>query len=486
MTSIDDLPDEILLELFKLIPIKDVVHSVSLTCRRWREVALESALWRVYTQQKFPYQFKRDLPRIVQGGDGFLKYYQQVVSVSRRILHGIPNDSFTVPRRLEATTGRCFGVQVVDPFHHFGARNLGMHFMGAGEESGLRLWDENRDLVLNERFGTGLFDVYADYTTPGRFCASSFDGFAYLFELAPPGKNDDIEYMKPKELKELLHKNNFSSSDCFERSELVAKCRKLGLAKPKWRLKRIAECGQHVQPAVTARSYPSCLISSGFDGLIKLYDTSNVTSNTFSKLEAKWTFSLSRQNGPVPVNCFVYNQISGLLVSGSNDALLQVVDINQSKVANAGHLNHPGTVHNPVIKRSLTGHEHWIWSLTSWNAQDPQDLTTLVSGSVDRTIRVWDIRESKPCVGSISGFAGPIPGLQVTRDCIFAASFDGTIRVFDKRMVIGSNGHDRGLLNTFDSYHQNLARLSVGPSQGEPEYIAAACQHSDIHVLKFT
>jgi WD40 repeat protein len=70
-------------------------------------------------------------------------------------------------------------------------------------------------------------------------------------------------------------------------------------------------------------------------------------------------------------------------------------------------------------ERTLLGHKGHILSLAQW-----QDK--LVSGSVDRRVRVWDVGTGAH-VATLAGLAGPVRGLAAHGDRLFGASHDGKI-----------------------------------------------------------
>jgi WD40 repeat protein len=86
--------------------------------------------------------------------------------------------------------------------------------------------------------------------------------------------------------------------------------------------------------------------------------------------------------GPVvqhvsPVYCVAFSPVVGsnMLVSGCNDSIVRLWDVSGI---------------NPQLLRELHGHSNWIWSV----AFSP-DGSQLVSGSWDKTVRLWSVASGK-------------------------------------------------------------------------------------------
>ncbi|KAI0668564.1 WD40-repeat-containing domain protein [Trametes maxima] len=94
-----------------------------------------------------------------------------------------------------------------------------------------------------------------------------------------------------------------------------------------------------------------------------------------------------------------------VLISGSLDNTIKVWDIETGKV-----------------QRTLFGHIEGVWAVAS-------DKLRLVSGSHDRTIKVWS-REEGNCTATLVGHRGAVTCLALGEDKIVSGSDDGDVRVW--------------------------------------------------------
>ncbi|KAI0637335.1 WD40-repeat-containing domain protein [Trametes polyzona] len=94
-----------------------------------------------------------------------------------------------------------------------------------------------------------------------------------------------------------------------------------------------------------------------------------------------------------------------VLISGSLDNTIKVWDIDTGKV-----------------QRTLFGHIEGVWAVAS-------DKLRLVSGSHDRTIKVWS-REEGNCTATLVGHRGAVTCLALGEDKIVSGSDDGDVRVW--------------------------------------------------------
>lgn len=97
-----------------------------------------------------------------------------------------------------------------------------------------------------------------------------------------------------------------------------------------------------------------------------------------------------------------------------------------------------------------TGHFKEIVSI----APDP-DLPFAATGSMDRTIRLWDT-ESRTEIGTLFGNAEGVRAVGITRELIVSGGNDGTVRLWDRR--------SGNLVKTFDTREDTVYAMAVSRS----------------------
>jgi WD40 repeat protein len=99
------------------------------------------------------------------------------------------------------------------------------------------------------------------------------------------------------------------------------------------------------------------------------------------------------------------------VVSGSNDKTLRVWDID-----------------NGECLQEFKGHEDWVSTVAVINEQK------VVSGSRDKTLRVWDIH-SGVCLQKLKGHKGPVNAVAVINEhTVVSGSSDRTLRIWNLNM----------------------------------------------------
>jgi F-box/WD-40 domain protein MET30 len=97
---------------------------------------------------------------------------------------------------------------------------------------------------------------------------------------------------------------------------------------------------------------------------------------------------------------------SPIIISGSLDNTIKVWDMNTGKCI-----------------RTLFGHVEGVWSLA-------YDSLRILSGSHDKTVRVWDLVSGK-CMHALEGHSGPVTAVALSDTKIISTSDDGDIRIWD-------------------------------------------------------
>lgn len=124
------------------------------------------------------------------------------------------------------------------------------------------------------------------------------------------------------------------------------------------------------------------LYSCGMDGSVRVWDIESLSNIR--------TMSSGVESVP---KCLSYSRLSGLLVSGHTDKIIRVWDPRVQDDENQG---------GSIVKLRLASHKNWVTSV-QWS---PESLYTLVSGSLDGTVKVWDIRSTNSALYSLSKKSG--------------------------------------------------------------------------------
>ena len=101
----------------------------------------------------------------------------------------------------------------------------------------------------------------------------------------------------------------------------------------------------------------------------------------------------------------VVKRTKPVLISGSLDNTIKIWDLETGKAS-----------------QTLFGHIEGVWAVAS-------DKLRLVSGSHDRTVKVW-AREEGRCVATLVGHRGAVTCLALGEDKIVSGSDDGDVRIW--------------------------------------------------------
>jgi len=78
-----------------------------------------------------------------------------------------------------------------------------------------------------------------------------------------------------------------------------------------------------------------------------------------------------------------------------------------------------------VVKMTLSSHSGWVTS-AAWS---PSSNFTIVSGSHDQTLKVWDIRSSTP-LHTIAAHEGKVLAVDWVKDYIMSGGTDNKMKLF--------------------------------------------------------
>lgn len=268
-----------------------------------------------------------------------------------------------------------------------------------GDGVEIRIWDLKKKrcehTITSDR--SGYLGMHFDEKS-SRLVTGNFSGTLRIWDMNIP-KLRNPEQVSVKDLKDMMRLKSVDFSDCFEKSELFerAKCSGALQAVPC----RVTLEG-HSGAILGIDTYDNLMISSGHDGVIRAWDFTT----------GKSRFVMPGHEGSTNAVKFFDQGIH--LASVGHDGIVTVHDVEMKKKL-----------------LSLGGHVGWIWGM----ALDPEKPGTLISSSIDRTIRVWDLN-AKKCIETITDHPCEVPAVCVdwNHHRLISTSFSGRALVHDTRM----------------------------------------------------
>lgn len=127
-----------------------------------------------------------------------------------------------------------------------------------------------------------------------------------------------------------------------------------------------------------------------------------------------------------------------LLVSGSDDRSIKLWEVAGGKPQRAER------VHQGRLLKTLQGHTNGVWSV-----KFSPDGTLLASGSVDQTVRLWDVATGE-CLNILEGHTNWVRSVKFSPDgtLLASGSYDQTVRLWDVctgQLLHTLEGHTSGV-----------------------------------------
>jgi len=147
------------------------------------------------------------------------------------------------------------------------------------------------------------------------------------------------------------------------------------------------------------------VVSGSSDGILKLW--------SLETLQPQQTWGPPNGDPRHSTHCLSALEGQGVLLSGHNGVKsLMRWDLESTQ-----------------FLESFTGHDDDVYTIHA-------DGSTVVSGSKDRTVRIWDARlPGGRCVGTLRGHTGAVLDLKFRGNRVASASMDKTVRMWDLRTL---------------------------------------------------
>lgn len=269
----------------------------------------------------------------------------------------------------------------------------------AGDGNEVRIWNLKKKkcehTITTERSGyLGMHFMEKSQ----RLVTGGFSGVLRVWDMNI-SKWQNMDKVSARDLKEAMQAKGVDYSDCFEKSELVERAQTTGSLVPtRWR----KSLDGHTNAILGIDSIDSTLVTAGHGGTVHFWNVDT----------GKPLYQMAGHEGST--NALKLFDGGHKLASAGHDGIVAIYDTEERR---------------KLI--SLGGHIGWIWGLYL----DECRPNTLVSSSIDHTIRVWDA-SAKRCIETIADHPAEVPSVHVDwdRHRMISTSFSGKALLHDTRM----------------------------------------------------
>lgn len=190
----------------------------------------------------------------------------------------------------------------------------------------------------------------------------------------------------------------------------------------------------------------------------------SASSDETVKLWANITGSCNQYELPVshsaPIRTVDFSTDGGLMLSGSHDKTIKTWKLKQKKIKGHDRLI-------ASFNSSILGHTNWINS-----AQFSPDARIIVSGSDDKTVKIWDLVKKKELL-SFTDHLSSVSDVKFHPDgtCVASGSIDTKVKLWDLR--------SKRLLQHYDAHDEAVNKISFHPNG---KYLISASDDSSIKI----
>ncbi|WNL35109.1 WD40 repeat domain-containing protein (plasmid) [Arcobacter cryaerophilus gv. pseudocryaerophilus] len=201
------------------------------------------------------------------------------------------------------------------------------------------------------------------------------------------------------------------------------------------------------------------IVSANEDNRIKVWD--------FNSAECIKTFKEDLISSWNNINSVEISSDGNYIISGGKDKKIKVWDIN--KVPTEEDENKPFT-RKEEYSNILDGHSDSVSNLTI-----SEDGKYIISGSVDKTIKIWDFKTSE-CLRTLEGHVDAISIVTISKDgkYIVSGSKDKTIKIWDFKTS--------ECLRTLEGHFGSINSLVISPDN---KHIVSASEDKKVKIWDF-
>eukprot|EP01122_Echinamoeba_exundans_P000419 TRINITY_DN10373_c0_g1_i1.p1 TRINITY_DN10373_c0_g1~~TRINITY_DN10373_c0_g1_i1.p1 ORF type:complete len:462 (+),score=43.34 TRINITY_DN10373_c0_g1_i1:150-1535(+) len=400
------LPEEVLIQIFSCFDVLDLSRT-ALVCSDWHRLSVDTSLWRrlafvhfpkifgwlskgpeAFTQRP-PYTWSPHTMSILASANNVIEQADWRRAYKER--RAIESRWRSKTCRSSTLKGHRSTVFCVFPMND---RRL----ISAGDDASIRIWDLSTKTCEHVSESTHSHGILGMYYCPltNKVLTGCYSGEVKIWEVNLE-RRTKVSQMTARELKDIMERRKVYYGDCIEKSDLVSRVL-TSHAMPVLEQKHVMK--EHNANVVGTHMMNGLGATAGHDSYI----------NVFNIETGKQVVRLQGHNAPSSAVQFYDG--GRRLVSGGHDFTIHVWNVERKSPEY--------TMRN--------AHHGWVWHVLYDEATH-----TLVSGSVDGTVRIWDTSSGK--LSHILKHQREVSGMWVdwNRNLVLSASFSGDYYTHDLR-----------------------------------------------------